>query len=80
MQRDLLFNHLFKKQQACCNNMQNKMTDLELELLEKLLTKYHLETDSPLGLSKIRPCLFMVREKLELIAGGYSIQEYDSHF
>ena len=25
MQRDLLFNHLFKKQQACCNNMQNKM-------------------------------------------------------
>lgn len=27
MQRDLLFNHLFKKQQACGNNMQNKMKD-----------------------------------------------------
>ena len=59
---------------------EKQMTNLELEKLERLLTKYHLETDSPLGLSKIRPCLFMVREKLELIAGGYSIQEHDSHF
>lgn len=51
------------------------MTNLELEQLERLLTKYHLETESPLGLSNIRPCLFMVREKLALIGGGYSTAE-----
>ena len=43
------------------------MTNLELEQLERLLTKYHLETESPLALSNIKPCLFMVREKLALI-------------
>jgi hypothetical protein len=47
------------------------MTNLELKQLEILLTKYHLETKSALGLSYIRPCLSMVREKLELIADGY---------
>jgi len=52
--------------------MQNKMTNLELEQLERLLTKYHLETESPLALNNLRPCLFMVREKLALIGGGYS--------
>ena len=51
------------------------MTNLELEQLERLLTKYHLETESPLGLSNIRPCLSMVKEKLALIGGGYSTAE-----
>jgi hypothetical protein len=51
------------------------MTNLELLQLERLLTKYHIETEGPLGLSNIRPCLFMVREKLALIGGGYSKPE-----
>jgi len=68
------------KQLASCNNLQNKMTNLELEQLERLLTKYHLETESPLGLGNIRPCLFMVREKLALIGGGYSTAEKEITF
>jgi hypothetical protein len=48
------------------------MTKLELLELERLLTKYHTETEGLLGLSNIRPCLSMVREQLALIDGGYS--------
>ena len=42
------------------------MTNRELLQLERLLTKYHIETKSATALEKIRPCLFMVREKLAL--------------
>jgi len=43
------------------------MTTEELLQLESLLVKWHSECDAPLGLSNIRPCLFMVQEKLTLI-------------
>ena len=53
------------------------MTNIELLQLERLLTKYHIEVESATALEKIRPCLFMVREKLTLIGGGYASKEYD---
>ena len=48
------------------------MTTEELAQLEYLLKKYYLETKGTLGLEKIKPCLYMVQEKLALIGGGYN--------
>ena len=48
------------------------MSKNELLQLEKLLTKYYSQTESPLGLSIIKPCLHMVKEKLQSINEDYS--------
>ena len=56
------------------------MSKNELLKLEKLLTKYYSQTKSPLGLSIIKPCLHMVKEKLQLINEDYSketIMDFD---
>jgi len=53
------------------------MANKELLELERLLTKYHIETESVAALEKIRPCLFMVKEILALIGGGYASKNYD---
>ena len=78
MQRDLLFNHLFKKQQACCNNMQNKMKEIFLlidngKILDKVFT-YSFE-DAELLFKRDRDWIFS--DTAFVISEGCWLNEFE---